>query len=125
VKTTITGNDGIGGIFGYIEYGVVSECQFIGNITGDTYVGGIFGDSYVGVINDCAAGGGTVTANDYAGGVNGYCTVGTYANSYAAMEVDCVGSNEGAMSGGFSGAAASPGSYVDEDVATISASNVY
>jgi len=125
VKTTITGNDGIGGIFGYIEYGVVSECQFIGDITGDTYVGGIFGDSYVGIISDCAAGGGTITANDYAGGVNGYCTVGTYANSYAAMEVDCVGSNEGAMSGGFTGAAASPGSYADEDVATIPASNAY
>lgn len=125
VKTTITGNDGVGGIFGYIELGVVSECQFIGDITGDTYVGGVFGDSYVGTISNCAAGGGTVTANDYAGGVNGYCTVGTYANSYAAMEVDCVGSNEGAMSGGFSGAAASPGSYADEDVATISASNAY
>lgn len=125
VKTDITGNDGVGGIFGYIELGVVSKCQFVGDVTGDTYVGGVFGDSYIGTISDCAAGGGTVTANDYAGGVNGYCTIGTYANSYAAMEVDCVGSNEGAMSGGFSGAAASPGSYVDEDVATISTSNAY
>lgn len=126
VKTDITGQDGVGGIFGYIEYGVVDQCQFIGDITGATYVGGVFGDSNVGSISNCAASGGTVTVSgDYAGGINGYCTIGTYSNSYAAMEVDCVGSNEGAMSGGFNGASASPGSYADEDVATISASNAY
>lgn len=73
-NVSVTGNTGVGGIAGYLDYAFIYDCNVSGSITGTAYVGGIagYGDSSGGVyrcINNA-----TVLANqNNAGGIVGDC----------------------------------------------------
>ncbi len=77
---TVTGDSRIGGLVGY-NSGTVSNCYATGEVSGDEHVGGLVGCQDFGKILSCYATG-SVTGGDSVGGLVGF-SVGAVSNSYA------------------------------------------
>jgi hypothetical protein len=116
-QVTVSGNDYIGGIAGYIrsanrEAGI-KKCVATGtvNAAGD-YAGGIAGSvAYGGAAEDCYATGEVNAAGDYAGGIAGY--LGRTDENVAANLKSCYATgavnSAGDYAGGIAGAVANKG----------------
>ena len=81
-KIIITGNNYVGGICGYNEYGTIQECYCTGTVDGSgDHTGGLYGynNSYV---QECYSSV-DVTGNGYAGGLCGYCSGGSIQKCYS------------------------------------------
>lgn len=78
------------GLFGRItSNGVIKNLGVDGSVTGDEYIGGIVGYNSRGSVINCTHDSGTVTGEEYVGGVVGYNNAGTIT--------DCV--NSGTVTG--------------------------
>lgn len=72
--SSITGDQYVGAICGYLDGGEISSCYSEANVTGTTYVGGICGSSS-GIVKDCYVTGSvtsSATGDVYVGGIVGY-----------------------------------------------------
>lgn len=83
VNGSVTGNDYVGGIVGYIKGSYLINCHFKGNITGNQYVGGISGYQYSYDTSFChLMTGSTVTGSTKTGAITSLRRGGLYSNFY-------------------------------------------
>lgn len=93
-----TGNDFVGGLIGYNNYGGVSGCYSLSTVTGaDDYIGGLAGYNNYGNISDCNSTS-TTTGHDFVGGLAGYNNYGVISDCNSASTVTGNGS-VGGLSG--------------------------
>ena len=105
VNATVTGQDYVGGLVGWIRDGAVSVCNFMGNVTGRDYVGGLVGWNELGPVDNCYAAGnitGESTPDHYSsaiGGLVGYSSEGSVSNSSSSGTVTADGKYHGGLVG--------------------------
>ena len=99
INSIITGNNYVGGFSG--EYGLHSNCIFVGSITGDSYVGGLSG-YYSGAYNSCVIGDINATGN-YVGGMIGKDISYNISNCYFSGHISGSDYIGGIIGGLFSG----------------------
>ena len=81
-NATVSGDEYVGGVAGYFEYGSISSCYSTGKVIGDSdYVGGVVGYAYVASIGFCYNTG-TVNGYEEVGGVVGYIEYGDITSCY-------------------------------------------
>ena len=96
---TVSGDDYVGGLFGYSGGGTISASYATGSVTGTgDRVGGLIGNSSSGTITASYATG-TVSGDDYVGGLFGYSGGGTISASYATGSVTGTGDRVGGLIG--------------------------
>ncbi len=78
---SVSGQDYVGGVVGYVDGGTVQSCYTTGSISGQDYVGGVVGYIADDVIENCYSTG-NVSGTDYVGGVVGYVSSSTVQNCY-------------------------------------------
>jgi len=78
----ITGNNGTGGLIGYI-YGTISNSYSTGSVSGNDHVGGLVGAGAPGCNINNSYSTGNVTGERYIGGLIGQSYGGTINNSYS------------------------------------------
>ncbi len=120
-EASITGNNRVGGLAGYIFFGTIGGVSFEGTVEGHSYVGGLAGytNSNSTVTNTCA--GGNVSGETYVGGLTGYNKGGSsIENSFSAAAVTGTGDYCGGLTGRNTGAIDS--SYWDIDASGMSVS---
>ncbi len=71
VKGIIKGAYCIGGIAGWNDFGMITNCKSAVNISGETDCGGIVGYLYLGTVTGCESTG-KITGNNCIGGITGY-----------------------------------------------------
>ena len=103
INNYINGNDYIGGVVGYNDYGTVENCYNTGSVCcNNDYsakVGGVVGYNYYGTLNNCYNTG-NVSGTDYGvGGVVGYNFYGTVGNCYNTGTVSSTYSGVGGVAG--------------------------
>ena len=103
IENYINGNDYIGGVVGYNDYGTIENCYNMGSICcNNDYsakVGGVVGYNYYGTLNNCYNTG-NVSGTDYGvGGVVGYNIYGTVGNCYNTGTVSSTYSGVGGVAG--------------------------
>ena len=76
----MSGNRLVGGLAGLAD--IISDSYATGTVSGNDYVGGLIGSTDFGTISDSYATG-TVSGNDYVGGLIGSTDFGTISDSYA------------------------------------------
>lgn len=76
-----------GGIVGYLEDAVVSNCTFQGNIIGTNYVGGIAGESSSSIIRNCGILNSKISGKIHVGGICGRTYSTCMENSFFDGEV--------------------------------------
>ena len=91
VDSYFYGQQYVGGVCGYNEWGIITNCYNTGNVSGSSYVGGVCGYSSGGTITNCYNTG-AVSGNSNVGGVCGYNYGGTFKNCYylAESETDII-----------------------------------
>ncbi|HOW29680.1 MAG TPA: GLUG motif-containing protein [archaeon] len=97
----IRGQNYVGIITGYQNYGLVTRSYTTGNISGTNYIGGITGLSSYAEIS-LSHSSTTITATDYVGGISGYTSTGSITTSYSDSNIsgdDYVGGLVGAATG--------------------------
>ncbi len=95
----VAGDDSVGGLCGQMNSGTLSDCHADADIigTGDD-VGGLIGHQNLGTVTRCSATGSAIGAN-HVGGFCGYTIGGTWAESYAIVEINASGTCAGGMVG--------------------------
>jgi hypothetical protein len=83
---SVTGDDDVGGLAGYLADASVTQSYSTGAITGDGYVGGLVGYAVQGDLEASSATG-SVTANSDAGGLVGRASSSSLSNSFATGSV--------------------------------------
>jgi hypothetical protein len=92
IDIDITGNNEVGGLVGFLEWGgSVDNCNISGEIYGNDYVGGLVG-FHSGNINNSHTTG-SVTGNDGVGGLVGISDAGNIYNSYSLEDYNVNGAN--------------------------------
>ena len=66
------GDNGVGGVCGNNEDGIIANCYHIGNVNGNQFVGGVCGYNEDGIIENCYNIGNVNGTSDNVGGVCGY-----------------------------------------------------
>ena len=92
-NVSITGDEYVGGLCGYNNYGSITSCYASGSVTGDDCIGGLCGYNR-GSITSCYATGSVTGEDDYVGGLCGYNYSGSITSCYASGSVtgdDCIG----------------------------------
>lgn len=77
----------VGGIVGWSEGDLISQCYVTGSVNGNDHVGGIVGKSVRSTIENCYFNGDMNTDNYQGGGLAGVCMATTFKNSYVAGQV--------------------------------------
>ena len=93
----ISGTDGVGGLVGDGN-ATITNCYATGSVTGNNYVGGLVGYGYMATITNCYATA-SVTGNNYVGGLVGFGSGSSITNSYATGSVTGTGSSVGGLVG--------------------------
>jgi len=83
---SVTGDNYVGGLVGYNDYGNISSCYSTTSVTGQTQVGGLVGRNDFGYISNCYAKG-TVSGNSSVGGLVGHIFGGRISDSYSSSGV--------------------------------------
>jgi len=80
-NVNINGNSYVGGLVGYNDFCIITNCYITGNITGNTYTGGLVGINHSTITNSQSTC--NVTSNGYyTGGLVGGNYLGTIKSSY-------------------------------------------
>ncbi len=83
---SVSGNDGIGGLIGWNENGIVKNCYSSASVSGfDDFVGGLMGTNYEGSVMSCYSTG-PVSGDDILGGLTG-SSGGLIVNCYSTGSV--------------------------------------
>jgi hypothetical protein len=83
----INGHAEMGGLVGFNCTGSsISDCRATGSLSGEDYLGGLCGVNFNGTISKCCASG-SVTGDDYLGGLCGRSEFGTISDCYATGSV--------------------------------------
>ena len=97
VDSYLSGYDYVGGVLGYSDESLVSNCYNTGSVSGDDRVGGVVGCSSEWRII-CCYNTGNISGCDYVGGVVGYATSYKWGNYYITVS-DCY--NAGSVRGSY------------------------
>jgi len=107
----VIGNDDVGGLIGFLEEGVISNCYSSGNVSGYRNIGVFIGQNMNGNVNDCYSEG-SVDGNQYVGGLIGINYGGIVTDCHSSANVSSngmgaagglIGSSEPLISGNVSG----------------------
>lgn len=100
VVTGTGGGNSTGGLAGFDFYGTFNHCFGRGTVTGDNYVGGVFGYGYYSTITDCNFDMGTVSGSTYGtGGLIGRINLATIMRCYSGGAVSGARDNTGGLAG--------------------------
>jgi Leucine-rich repeat (LRR) protein len=90
-------DDCVGGLVGYNE-GVLSNCYSTGTVTGDEFVGGLVGENWPGSLSNCYSGCAVSGGSNVIGGLVGY-SYGNVSNCYSTGAVTGEGWDVGGLVG--------------------------
>ena len=101
-NVSITGDDYVGGLAGYVRYSSIINVDVQGSITGSDYVGGLVGNTSNTTVSKAGVQG-TITGTNRIGGLIGNSNSDTISKSYVSADVSGtseVGGMVGRVSGG-------------------------
>ena len=82
----VSGGDGVGGLAGMNDGGIVMECRASGSVAGNEFVGGLVGYDYASIVLNCGAEC-SVSGSRYVGGLVGSSASCATANCFSAGTV--------------------------------------